>query len=87
MLKSGVSEDRMSIVLIGKMTGYEFNIVHGHETTDARTWSSVVLSLGRSDELGAQIFLENSDDCSTHEALEGQMIVGRHLMMDSIFHY
>lgn len=87
VLKCGVLEDRLSIVLIGTMMGYEFSIMHGHETTNAPSWRPATLSLRCSDELGAQIFLEHSDDHFTHEALERHMIVHRHLMMDIIFHY
>ena len=87
MLKCGVLEDGMRIFLISTMSSYEFNIVYGHETADAPSWRSAALPLRSSDELGAQLFLENYDDHFTHETLDGHMIVGRHLMMDNIFHY
>ena len=77
----------MSIVLISTMLVYEFNIVYGHETTYAPSLRSTKLSLRTNDELGGQLFLEHFDDRFTHEALDGKMIVGRHLMMDSILHY
>ena len=89
VLKCGVSEDRMSIVLISPMQDYDFNIVYGevHEIVDAPSWRSATLSLRSSDELGAQLFFENFDDRFTYEALDGQIVDGRNLVMDNIFHY
>lgn len=67
LLNFGVSKDGMSIVLVITIPGYGFNIVYGHETIYAPSWKSAVLSLRRSDELGAQLFLEHSNDLFTHE--------------------
>ena len=44
-----------------------------------------MFSLSSSDDERAPLFLENSEGIFTHEALEGQMIEGRHLVMESTF--
>ena len=71
------------------MKDYEFNVVYGevHVAADALSWRSVVLSLRSNDDLGAQLFFENSDDHFTYEALDGKMVDGRHHVMDKISYY
>ena len=87
MLKCGVSKDGMSTVLFSRMSNYELKIVHGHEIIDVSPCRSTTMSLNISDEMRDPLFLGNSEGKFTHEALEGHMIDGRHLMMEIIFHY
>ena len=77
----------MGIILINPMHKCVFNIVCDPKTTDAPSWRSGVLSLSRSDELGAQLLLNNFDEHSTYVALERHMVDEIHLIMGNISHY
>ena len=57
------------------------------ETAYVLPCRSTTLSLSSSDEMRAPLFLKHSKGSFTHEALEGRMIDGIHLVMESTFHY
>ena len=86
VLKCGVVEDGRSTILFNIVPDYEFSIICGHETTHVSPCISTTMLLSNSDEMRAPLFLEHSKGSFTHEALEGQMIDGRHIVMESTFH-
>ena len=87
MLKYGIAEDGRSTFLFNTVSDYDFSIVCGHETTHVSPCRSTTLSLSNSDDERDPLFLEHSEGSFTHEELEGQMIDGRHIVMEITFHY
>ena len=86
VFKCGVAEYWRSRVLFSAIPNYDFSIVFGHEASHVSPCRYTTLSLSNNDDERAPLFLEHSEGRFTHEALEGQMIDGRHLVMERSFH-
>ena len=67
------------------MADYKMNVVPCFETVHVLPCRSTALSLSCYDKEGTSSFLEHSEGSFIHEAMEVNMINGRHLKMRSSF--
>ena len=68
-------------MILRTITGYEISIMPRFETTHLLPCRYTTLSLSGCEDEEAPLFLEHSEGSFTHEAMEVNMINGRHLKM------